>query len=438
MGLINRGTAAKRYDVRYETLKQFGDWGALKVTKRGRYVYFDREELEELLKKRKMGIYRNYDPDKDDPKPAPKSGDKPDPVPGEDGKTPIKNSCGHTWRYNIKRETSIKWLEGRPCPKCAGGKMPKDDAGGTPEPEPAPIPEPEPTPEPDVDEEFVSAIMGKLPEAALYHASLPDLILLLQANVPVWLQGPPGTSKSTLAEQAAEALDRSLYPLPCHEQMSRTDLFGYRDAAGTEHRTPLWDAYEFGGIFLLDEVDNGNSNLIAALNSALSNGRCVFGSGTVVERHADFGVITTANTAGLGPEEGYIGRMGVDLATRDRFVTVDVPIDDKLESALAALFSGEEETVGKARHQMFQRARKAVERRSREAQRAPNSEQITGVVREIRKRVAARHDGLVVSPRATIHTAAMVKVGFTLIEALESKLPGLKPDEVVTLTEGLI
>jgi MoxR-like ATPase len=351
------------------------------------------------------------------------------------GKTRIKNACGHFFDYRIKRTSSVKWLETQPCPSCRYGTpkgdepqpQPTPQPTPEPQPEPTPQPEPEPEPEPEADAEWVDGVLQLMPDE-LFHSVLPDVVLLVQAGLPVWLQGPPGTSKSTIAQQAAEALDMSFHPISCHELMTRSDLFGYGDANGVDHRTPLWEAYEGGGVVLLDEVDNGNPNLLAALNSALSNGHCVFGSGTVVERHPDFRVVATANTAGLGPENGFIGRNGVDLATRDRFVTVEVPIDDMLEDALAEVHIGAA-TIAEL-HMMFQMAAKAnLEQRSK-GRVAVTPKQVVKAVRKLRMTVDSRFRGSVVSPRTTIHASTMVAAGFTLAESLAAKLPGLTRDEV--------
>jgi MoxR-like ATPase len=198
----------------------------------------------------------------------------------------------------------------------------------------------------------------------------------------------------------------------------------------------LWDAYETGGLVLLDEVDNGNPNLLAALNSALSNGHCVFGSGTVVEKHPAFRVVATANTAGLGPEHGYIGRNGVDLATRDRFVTVEVPIDDSLERALALLAVGDDEGVKKEATDRAESSRAKLQERATAATTRVGPETILKKVRHVRERVEARFRGSVVSPRATIHAATMTTVGFSLEESLAAKLPGLSPDELRQIING--
>lgn len=381
------------------------------------------------------------------PEPKPKPPELPN-----DSRVSITNSCGHTYRYTIKRPQAVRWLETQPCPKCRkreggdGSGQNHGDGSGSDNGNETPTPNedaPEDAPDTsdgsggedqgqtqteserakrDADPTWVKAI--PLPNA-VFHIVLPDIIRATRANVPAWLQGPPGTSKSTIARQVADALGLGFYPIACHEMMTRSDLFGFTDANGIDHRTPLWNAYEHGGVCLLDEVDNGNPNLLAALNSALSNGHCVFGSGTVIERHSDFRVIATANTAGLGPEHGFIGRNGVDLATRDRFATFMVPIDDALEAALASMAMGHNVDVTP----FAKRARRRLLASSRNI--APSPEAILDNVRRARKVVDERYRGTIVSPRATIHVGALISERFTLDEAMTTKLPGLDVSDVV-------
>jgi len=377
-----------------------------------------------------------------------------DPWVRPDGKTMITNKCGHEFAYSIKKPSAVKWLEGRPCPSCA--RKNPNKSGGAPKSKldeiqdkfegeqgqdetsvPAPAPAPEPEPEIVLDSEEIARIRALFPEppSGVWHSVLPDVLLAVQGNLPVWLQGPPGTSKSTMAFQTSEALGLAFHPVSCHEMMTRTDLFGYSDANGIDHRTPLWDAYENGGILLLDEIDNGNPNLLAALNSAMSNGHCVFGSGTVVQRHDDFRVIATANTAGLGPEAGFIGRNGVDLATRDRFVTLRVPIEDKLELALAHLAAGDSDAFGSLGKKCRTAFSAKMDDRARQACLAPKSETVVRVVSKLRNEIELRFRGSVVSPRTTIHATILCHKGFSLREALTTKLVGLKDDEISSLLE---
>lgn len=333
---------------------------------------------------------------------------------GDRKKTEVTCSCGHKYTYRIKQDRfdgTKKWLESKPCPPCQrgidqgdkpapqqDGEPPEDQEGDEPE-----EPEDEELKEdlqPKLDlkdldlDTLADVLVQKVQERMkpvelppLHHEVMPEVVKLLNADVPVWLQGPPGTSKSTIAIQAAEALELPLHAMSCHEAMTRSDMFGYTDANGTDHRSPLWDAYENGGVLLLDEIDNGNANILAALNSALSNGHCTF-AGRTYQKHDKFKVVATANTAGLGPEAGFIGRMGVDLATLDRFVSLHVPIDEKLETAIvkAILPKGYSDVLKK--------------------------------VRKLRKLVDSRGIRTVVSPRTSIHTARMLKAGVSLANSL--------------------
>jgi len=377
-------------------------------------------------------------------KPTPKEEKMPEtttPQPEADGKTPILNSCGHTYRYKIRRDSAIDWLKRQPCPPCKRKGVPSipddqplPDAKSEPTPEPEPEPTPEPQPEREVDQAWVDEVADMLP-GGLFHSVLPDVIRIVREGIPVWLQGPMGTTKSTIGQQVAAALGLSFYPMRCHELMSESQLFGYV-FGDKEHRSPLWDGYEKGGVVLIDEIDNGNANLLAALNGALSNKQCVFGGEFIVDMHPDFRLIASANTAGLGPEHGFIGRNGVDNATRDRFVTVQCPIDEQLEEALAELYLGES-TVEDLEGLFAERAIAALAVAS-SAREELTGRQITTAVRALRQAVASRFTGITVSPRTTIHAAQMVRAGFTLREAFSAKLPGLKPVEIEDLLSQVL
>ena len=89
------------------------------------------------------------------------------------------------------------------------------------------------------------------------------------------------------------------------------------------------------GVFILDEIDNGNANVLSVLNSALANGSCAFADG-MVAKHKDFILIATANTFGNGANAQYVGRNQLDSATLDRFVTIEWNYDEALEMAIAS------------------------------------------------------------------------------------------------------
>lgn len=167
----------------------------------------------------------------------------------------------------------------------------------------------------------------------LKHYQLDGLIKVVNANLPVMMVGMAGTGKTKAASQVAEALGLSFYCQSVGSQTSKSDLLGYMDANGKYVATSFRKAYEEGGVYLMDEIDAGNSNVLVVLNSALANGVCSFPDG-MVARHDDFRFIATANTYGDGANREYVGRNRLDAATLDRFVVLDWLIDTKLEGAL--------------------------------------------------------------------------------------------------------
>ena len=167
----------------------------------------------------------------------------------------------------------------------------------------------------------------------LKHKQLNDLIALVGSGLNVMITGQAGTGKTKSAEQVAEALGLAFYCMSVGSQTSKSDLLGYMDANGKYVSTIFRQAYEKGGVFVMDEIDAGNSNVLIVLNSALSNGLCAFPD-DMVKKHDDFRFVATANTYGNGADRVYVGRNQLDGATLDRFATIDWKIDEKLETAI--------------------------------------------------------------------------------------------------------
>lgn len=167
----------------------------------------------------------------------------------------------------------------------------------------------------------------------LKHRQLNDLISMVGAGLNVMITGMAGTGKTKSAQQVAEALNLNFYCMSVGAQTSKSDLVGYMDANGKYISTMFRKAYEKGGVFVMDEIDAGNSNVLIVLNSALSNGVCAFPD-KMVQMHKNFHFIATANTYGNGADRTYVGRNQLDGATLDRFATIDWKIDEKLEEAL--------------------------------------------------------------------------------------------------------
>ena len=182
------------------------------------------------------------------------------------------------------------------------------------------------------------------------HKSLAPLVTALNAGCKVWLAGPAGSGKTTLAQQAAKALGLGFYSTGALSSDFR--LTGFMDARGEYVITVFREAFESGGLFLLDEADASNPNVLVAINQALENDSYAFPDG-MVNKHPDFRCVIAANTYGSGPTAAYVGRTRIDAATIDRFFFLTVDYDDGVEQSLSG---GNTEWLNKVR-----KARQALE-----------------------------------------------------------------------------
>lgn len=168
----------------------------------------------------------------------------------------------------------------------------------------------------------------------LRHNQLEELIRITALRLPILMVGMAGTGKTFSAEQAATALGLPFYTMSVGAQTSKSDIIGYMNANGGYVRTMFREAYENGGVFLMDEIDAGNANVLIQINAALSNGVTAFPD-TMIKRHKDFVFIASANTFGTGMNRQYVGRNQLDAATLDRFTVVEWNIDNVLEEKLS-------------------------------------------------------------------------------------------------------
>jgi cobaltochelatase CobS len=164
------------------------------------------------------------------------------------------------------------------------------------------------------------------------HKILPDVVMAVVAGTHPFLVGPAGSGKTTLAMQVADTLKRKFYA--DNRITSEFKLLGYMDATGKYVRTQFREAYEKGGVFLLDEVDASDPDVLTTFNSALANGMCPFPD-KLIQAHKDFVALAAGNTYGRGADREYVGRTQLDAATLDRFVVIEVDYDEVAELAWA-------------------------------------------------------------------------------------------------------
>lgn len=176
------------------------------------------------------------------------------------------------------------------------------------------------------------------PVEGLAHEMTEKVLKYIGARMPLLLVGHAGSGKTHIAIQCAKTLGLKYYSISVNEQTSKSDFLGYNDANGKLVKTNFRKAYEKGGVFIIDEIDAGNPNILTVVNSALSNDTCPFPDG-MVNRHSDFVCVCTANTFGEGESLQYIGRNILDAATRDRFATLFIDYSSGLEKVLVPTFT---------------------------------------------------------------------------------------------------
>ena len=176
---------------------------------------------------------------------------------------------------------------------------------------------------------------GKKVDIGLAHEKFEDVLKAVSARLNVFLVGEAGSGKTTAGVKVAEALGLEFASMSVSGETSIIDFFGYKDANGNVNTTEFERFYTCGGVFLIDEFDAGNPNVLAVINQALANGSCMFAGG-MKNRHDDFVCMASGNTVGHGATSEYIGRNRIDGATLDRFVQIEFNIDESLEMAICS------------------------------------------------------------------------------------------------------
>jgi len=220
------------------------------------------------------------------------------------------------------------------------------------------------------------------------HKHFPELLIMCNAALRgdgrnnIWIYGPAGTGKTTAASMVAKAMSLPFYAMSALE--TGFQVIGYMDANGNYVTTLFRQAWEHGGVIILDEVDSYQPSAALALNGALANSHCSFAD-KIVPRHKDCIIIAGANTTGLGGTLEYSGRMKQDAAFNDRWCFLDWPLDEALEDALCA-----------------------------------NKEWVA-IVRKVRANVIAKQmKGVMVTPRATIYGESLLAAGLPLERVIKS------------------
>ncbi len=159
------------------------------------------------------------------------------------------------------------------------------------------------------------------------HYLFKDILETVNLTIPTALIGPAGSGKSTCCEQIAKALDLTFY---LQNGVTGThELTGFVDAHGRYQTTPFREAFEKGGLILIDEVDTSEAGALKWINTGLANGYAVFpDSGNPLKRHSNFRIVIAANTFGTGADRMYVGANQLDASTLDRFCFFNFDYDE--------------------------------------------------------------------------------------------------------------
>ena len=221
------------------------------------------------------------------------------------------------------------------------------------------------------------------------HFLFDKVLRVVDAGLSPWITGSAGVGKTMLAEQIATALGLEYSPESFCSQSSKAEVKGYKDGHGLYQSVDFRKRFEEGGVYLLDEIDAANPNILLTLNSALSNGWMMFPDGKV-KRHEKFVAIASANTYGNGATAEYVGRQVIDGSTLNRFVKFDMPIDEIMEAGIVNDLSVD----------------------------ASSGRTWLDIVRKARANVVSSGLKVIISPRDSYHGAKLLNAGFTFQECV--------------------
>lgn len=179
----------------------------------------------------------------------------------------------------------------------------------------------------DLYERITRRVVGRRREMMIILAAL-------QTGRNVFLEGPPGTSKSTMLKAIVEGLDRPFFWVTGNSDLTATKLVGYFDPAlvlsegyRPEHFEygPLTRAMKEGGILYIEEFNRLPDDTSNIFVTAMSERAIPVPRLGTIQAKPEFCVV-----ASLNPHDD-IGTLRISRALRDRFCSIWMEYQDKEE-----------------------------------------------------------------------------------------------------------
>ena len=168
----------------------------------------------------------------------------------------------------------------------------------------------------------------------VFHKQFEDILTMVECGLNPLISGGAGSGKTHLCEQIAQALGYEFFYTGSILQEHK--LFGFKDANGDYHETQFYKwCTTPKSLFMFDEFDSSDNNVILSINTALANGYVDFPKEGRVYIPKENRFIASANTLGRGADSMYVGRNQLDAATLDRFAFIQFEYDEKIEKSLA-------------------------------------------------------------------------------------------------------
>jgi len=170
----------------------------------------------------------------------------------------------------------------------------------------------------------LDSITDKKNESLFYQEQANEVSLFnyaYQHQLPVLIKGPTGCGKTRFIAHMAQKLNKPLYTVSCHDDLTAADLVGRHliGPNGTYWQDgPLTKAVREGGICYLDEVVEARKDTTVVLHPLADDRRILplDRTGELLEASPDFMLVVSYNP-------GYQNLLkGMKPSTRQRFVAL--------------------------------------------------------------------------------------------------------------------